>query len=154
MRLSDYSLAALFAALAGYVAITAWGFPKMPGMTVGPGLFPIALSIALAIACGVLAFQGRARPAMPTEGLVVAPGAKRRVAAVVGSCGAFGLGSVLGFVPATALALGWLMLAFGVRARFAVPFAIGFAVVVDIAFVRVLRIPLPLGLMGDWGGWL
>jgi putative tricarboxylic transport membrane protein len=150
VRLSDYSLAALFAALAGYVAITAWGFPTMPGMRVGPGLFPIALSIALAIACAVLALQARARTAPATETAPAAPGAPRRVIALAGSCGVFGLGGVLGFVPATALALGWLMQAFGVRWRFAVPFAIFFAVVVDIVFVRVLRIPLPLGA---WGGW-
>lgn len=154
MRLSDYTLAALFLGLAGYVAIAAWGFPTMPGMRVGPGLFPIGLALALALTCVVLALQGRARNVSTPELGPVASGARARVFAVLGSCGAFGLGDTLGFVPATALALGWLMIAFGVRWRFAVPFAIGFAVLVDIAFVRVLRIPLPLGFLGDFGGWL
>ncbi len=158
MRISDRLWALVFAVLGTAIIIEASSFPRLAGMSVGPGLFPIALSGALLVSAVLLlvsSFKDRGQPWLVWPRELREPAALWRISAVFGSCMLFaGLGKTLGFVIVGILALGWLLLAFGVRASRAVPIAVLMVVAIDLFLVRVMRIPLPTGVLTDFGGWL
>lgn len=163
MRVDDRIWAVALIALAAAIMLVASGFPRPAGMAVGPGLFPIVLSAALIGASVLLALNARlqARTGDTQPGLIVLPPELRerrpwwRVFAVLGSCLLFALlGQTLGFLIVGILSLGWLLVAFGTRPGPAALIAIVAVVVIDLFLVRVMRIPLPLGVMSTFGGWL
>lgn len=159
MRINDFLLAGLLAALALYTLIQAMSFPHLAGMQVGPGLFPAVLASALLLAVAALVL-GNWREAVRSPWMTFSfpardPRGWLRAAAVVTASGLFAVaGASLGFMVVAVLSLGGLLLAFGVKWRTAVPLTIILVVAIDILFVRVLRIPLPLGIAQPFGGWL
>lgn len=154
---SDRWIALVLAVLAIAIFVTSRNFPTMAGLAVGPGLFPMVLSVALLAACGLLALQEKPNaPAAPTE---EAPPRHRlglwRMLAVLAACALFaGLGKVLGFVIVGFLSVAGLMLAFGVRLWQALLISGSAVLLLNLFFVKVMRIPLPLGVLAPLGGWL
>jgi putative tricarboxylic transport membrane protein len=159
MRLDDRILGAVLVLISGLIILESLTFPKLASMSVGPSLFPIVLSVALGIG-GILLAVSRQLSPEPTVWFQLPEGQRHakawlRVAAVFGSCILFAaFGQTLGFVIVGCLALLWLLLAFGVKPSLAVIIALVVVFVIDIFLVRVMRIPLPLGILSSLGGWL
>jgi putative tricarboxylic transport membrane protein len=161
MRTPDFIISVLLASLAIAIIAMAGQFPTLAGLSVGPGLFPIVLASALLICAGLLGVQARAsRGAMSSahtevETTTPHPKAVIRFLAVVAACALFaGLGSVLGFVIVGILSLVILMLAFGVTPMRATTISAVTVILLDLFFVKVMRIPLPLGVLAPLAGWL
>jgi putative tricarboxylic transport membrane protein len=162
MRIPDLVIAAVLGALSISIILTASSFPRLAGLSVGPGLFPIVLAGALMLCSALLALEAFAgKPALKPSGegevepVEAHPAARRRFFAVIVACAIFaGLGQTLGFVIVGILALALLMLAFGVSSPRALTISIIAVVLLDLFFVHVMRIPLPLGVLAPLGGWL
>lgn len=159
MRFNERLLALALLGLAVFVILEAMKFPRMAGMAVGPGLFPIVLASALAVAATLqLATAWRATRSVPA--VIIDPDVRNvpsllRALAVFASCALFaGLGQSLGFIIVGILALGMLLLAFGVRWPLAIAITLILVIGLNLFFVRVMRIPLPLGPLDIFGKWL
>lgn len=161
MRIDDRLWAVFFILMAVTIIIVASGYPRLAGMSVGPGLFPIVLGSALICASLMLVLESLSRAAAEPDRskLITLPPelSDRRtwfkVSTVVASCALFALfGRSLGFVIVGVLALGALLLAFGTRPGLAAVIAVLTVLAIDIFFVRVMRIPLPSGLLSAWNG--
>lgn len=159
MLSSDRWIALALAVLAIAVFAAAFSFPAMAGLAVGPGLFPMVLSMALLAAAGMLALQPQeksAAPAQPDEAPQPRhPQGGLRLLAVLAACALFaGLGKTLGFVIVGFFAVAGLMVAFGVAMGRALVISGLTLVVINLFFVKVMRIPLPPGLLAPLSGWL
>jgi putative tricarboxylic transport membrane protein len=159
MRINERLLALALIMLAGLVIWEASTFPRLAGMAIGPGLFPVVLASALAIGAALMVATSwqrtRGVPLVAIDPDVRNKQSLLRAAAVFASCALFAaFGKSLGFVIVGTLALGGLLLAFGVRWKLAGIITVILIVTVDIFFVRVMRIPLPLGPLDFLGNWL
>jgi putative tricarboxylic transport membrane protein len=154
VKLNDAVFGALFIALGAAVLFGVQGFPKIPGQPVGPALFPGIIATGLCVAGAVLLVQGWHRrrsagePWLAWEPWVRSP---RHVAAL-----AVLLGSVLlyifaaqavGFLPLATLILAVLFMVLRVPPGRAVLIAVIAALVVHFAFYKLLRVPLPWGVL-------
>lgn len=159
MRFNDRLLALVLLGLSAFVIWEAMSFPRMAGMAVGPGLFPIVLASALAVAAALLLATTwqttRSVPAITIDPEVRNTSSVLRALAVFASCALFaGFGQSLGFIIVGILALGMLLLAFGVRWPLAAAITVVLVIGLNLFFVRVMRIPLPLGPLDVFGRWL
>lgn len=162
MRIPDLVIAAVLGVLSISIIVAASSFPRLAGLSVGPGLFPIVLASVLLLCSALLAIRafapGPASPPTDEEDVVpleMHPMARRRFFAVIVACAIFaGLGQILGFLIVGILALALLMLAFGVSPVRALTISIIAVVLLQLFFVHVMRIPLPLGVLAPLGGWL
>lgn len=126
------------------------GYPAMPGQKFGPAWFPGLIAVGL-IVCGALLAAQAMRRAGP---LFVPPqwmGEARPLAGVAGVIGgllfyyfaADALGFYLTALPLLAL---WMRL-LGASWRVTLPVAVVATVVIHLSFYKLLRIPLPWGLL-------
>ncbi len=144
------------AGLAALGAVVLWhiqGFPSMPGQKFGPAWFPGLIAIGL-IACGaVLVSQGvrgqaRAGPwiALPDWTRRVRP--RTGVTAVIGGLLLYVLAAdTLGFHIAGLALLTLWMRVLGASWRTTLAVAAIATVVIHLAFYKLLRIPLPWGIL-------
>lgn len=159
MRFNERLLALALLGLSAFIIREAMSFPRMAGMAVGPGLFPIVLASALAVAATLLLATSwhatRSVPAIAFDPEVRNASSVLRALAVFASCALFaGFGQSLGFIIVGILALGILLLAFGVRWHLAATITLILVIALNLFFVRVMRIPLPLGPLDVFGKWL
>jgi putative tricarboxylic transport membrane protein len=152
MKLNDAVSGLLLLALGAAVLVAVQGYPKIPGQPVGPALFPGLIAAGLCI-CGVLlvarGWRQRAEQAwFAWDDWVRSP---RHVLALVVL-----LGSVvfyvfaadkLGFLPTATLILLALFLVLRVPPGRAVLIAVIAVFVVHFAFYKLLRVPLPWGVL-------
>jgi putative tricarboxylic transport membrane protein len=146
--LAGAALAALGAAVLWHIQV----FPPMPGQKYGPAWFPGLVAIGL-IVCGALLVVARLRAATP-QALFALPEWTRRarpvasVASVIAGLLLYvAVVDVLGFhITAAALLLAWSRL-LGASWRLAVPVSLAAAVVIHLAFYKLLKVPLPWGLL-------
>ena len=139
-RLSGSVLTALGAA-------TAWGgslLPPVPGQDVGPAAFPMVIGFGL-VACGVLialgigqSFEVEEAPEPLTWRVLVPPGLLVFYVLAANS---------LGFLLTAAAMVLAASLALGARPRLALAMAIIAPPLVHLAFYKLLRVPLPAGLL-------
>lgn len=144
----DRTAGAALAGLGTLVVWTARAFPAVPGQKVGAGFLPTLVGIGLVI-CGVLLVLRRARADAEADAAEPVPLARYGAAAIV-------LASLLGYVL-FADGLGFLVvaplmvlagcLAFGTGWRAALLWSIGGSLVVHFAFYKLLRVPLPWGVL-------
>jgi putative tricarboxylic transport membrane protein len=143
------------AALVALGAVLLWhiqGFPPMPGQKYGPAWFPGLIAGGLVI-CGTLLIASRLRAAT-SEPLFSLPEWTRRARPVVSVASVIaGLlfyvfaVDALGFhITAGALLLAWSRL-LGASWRLALPVSIAATVVIHLAFYKLLKVPLPWGLL-------
>lgn len=134
-------------------AVILWhvqGFPPMPGQKYGPALFP-GLIAAGFLACGaILAVQG-ARAGTPWLALGGWTRRARPLAAFVSVIVGLAMYVLavdrLGFhITGFALLAGW-MLVLGVRMRTVLAVSVIAPIVIHLAFYKLLRIPLPWGVL-------
>ncbi len=151
MKLNDAIFGLLLLALGSAVLFAIQGFPKIPGQPVGPALFPGLIASGLCI-CGVLLVARGLR--QPRQAWLVFDDwvrSGRHVAALLVL-----LGSVVFYIAAAErlgffLTAGIILLAMFRVLRVpwgrAVLIAVVATLVVHFAFYKLLRVPLPWGVL-------
>ena len=156
MKLNDALWGALLVLLGAVLVVHVQSFPRIPGQSVGPGLFPGALGVGLAV-CGLLLLARglRARAAqrdcaewVTWPAWARAPRQRLGFAVLVG-VNVFYLLAVdrLGFVLTGTLYLAALMWVLRVKAVRIVPIALILTLLIHYAFYKLLRVPLPWGVL-------
>lgn len=163
MRLSDRSTGLFISILGGAAAYAGSRLPPVPGQQVGPNVFPLVIGLGLCF-CGLLiafgigsrfeqeaeadlaahsdqpAEQPSGASRSPLYGLrvLLPPAALVFYALVVDTAGFFLTAAAMILVAA---------LAFGARLRLAVTMAIVAPIGIHLIFYKLLRVPLPPGLV-------
>jgi putative tricarboxylic transport membrane protein len=154
MKINDAIFGAIFAVLGAVVLVHVQSFPTIPGQQYGPGLFPGTVAAGFLV-CGILLIASGLRH---REGGWIAVGEWMRVPRRVYAFAVVVLGIVLyvlvaehvGFlIVAPLLLLAWLR-AFGVTWRASLVTAVVATLVIWYAFYRLLRVPLPWGVLTPW----
>jgi len=151
VKLNDAVFGLLLVVL-GAAVLAVQGYPKIPGQPVGPALFPGLIAAGLCI-CGVLLIASgwRARgdePWLVWEDWVRSPRHVLAFAVLVGAILFYILvADRLGFLPTAALVLMALFLVLKVPPGRAVLIAAIAVLVVHFAFYKLLRVPLPWGVL-------
>ena len=161
MRLSDRITGGVLVGLGAIAVYGASFLPPIPGQQIGPSIFPTVVGCGLAL-CGFLIALGVGRRfedeaeadlALHQDAATAEPPQDGRLAALkplvpIGAIVFYVLTvNTLGFIPVAALMVG--VTAYALRAP--IWLAIGMAVVappfVHLAFYKLLRVPLPDGLL-------
>jgi putative tricarboxylic transport membrane protein len=150
MKVNDAAVGAVLAALGLVILWHIQGFPEMPGQKFGPAWFPGIVAAGLAV-CGTILVLRGARSGAPV--FVMGSWARRRrpligfVSVIVGLVAYVMISNPLGFhITSIALLLAWLRI-LGTRWQVALPVAILAPIVIHLAFYKLLRIPLPWGVL-------
>lgn len=153
MRIHDSLIGGVLLVLSLAVLWHIQSFPPAPGQDFGPAVFPGLAACGLALSSAVLMVQGfREKQAWLLLGDGLRSG--RHVAAfllVIGSMIFYILLSdIVGFILCSVLVLVLLQWACGVRLGAAVLVAIVATLVIHACFYKLLRVPLPWGLLQGW----
>jgi putative tricarboxylic transport membrane protein len=146
VRRVDRWLGLALGALAGAVIWTSRGFPAVPGQKIGAGFLPGLVGVGLLMCAAVLVVrslrgdESAGEPARRTRRLAPAAAVATIVLYVA-------LAERIGFLLLVPPMLFGLLLAFEVRPRAALAWAIGGTLVVHLAFYKLLRVPLPWGVL-------
>ncbi len=155
MKFNDIIWGALLVAFGGVLFVHAQGFPTIPSQKVGPSALPMVLALGLGL-CGVLlCLRGwRERLAGRGGNWVELPAwfaSRPQVQAVSVLLGVnlFYLlaADKLGFVITGSIYLWGLMAVLRVRPSRALPAAIVMTLLIHYAFYKLLRVPLPWGVL-------
>jgi putative tricarboxylic transport membrane protein len=160
MRLPDQVTGLFLIALGAAAAYGGSRLPPVPGQPVGPNVFPIVVGVGLClcgtlIACGIgrrfeneaeadLAIIGGAKDAPSERGalfglrVLIPPALLLFYFAAVDR---------LGFIATAAIVVFIAALALGAKLRLALPLAVLAPIAVHLVFSRLLRVPLPAGLV-------
>ena len=156
MKLNDAVWGALFILLAVSLLVHVQSFPKIPGQNIGPALFPGIIAVGLAVCGALLIVKGlavRAQGPHHARWLTFAPwvGSPRHVLAffAVVAVNVFYIVLVdrLGFIPTAMIYLAVLFAVFGVSPRWNVPIALAVTLLIHFSFYKLLKVPLPWGLL-------
>ncbi|HKU08107.1 MAG TPA: tripartite tricarboxylate transporter TctB family protein [Bradyrhizobium sp.] len=157
MRLPDRVTGLFLVGLGAAAAYGGWRLPPVPGQPVGPNVFPLVIGIGLAL-CGlaiafgighsfeeeeeIIPFEGGEAPAPRGKlyGLraLLPPALLLFYVAVADRVGFILTAAIIVFVTATAL---------GARWRLALPLTVLAPIVIHLIFSKLLRVPLPIGLL-------
>jgi putative tricarboxylic transport membrane protein len=163
MQLSDRVTGLFMVALGGLAAYGGSRLPPVPGQQIGPDVFPLVVGIGLAVCGGMIAFgighhyeeEAEADLAKITIATQTANAPSERrwwrglKALVPPGLLIFYVLAVdrLGFLPTAAVMVLITSLALGARLRLAIAMAIGAPLAVYLVFLKLLRVPLPSGLL-------
>jgi putative tricarboxylic transport membrane protein len=156
VKLNDAVWGALFLLLSATILFHIRNFPTIPGQNVGPALFPGVIATALGVCALLLIARGIAvRRSGGDRAQWVAfdgwLGSPRHVLAfllvIAVNVLYILLVDKLGFILTAIVYLGVLFAAFGVRPRWILPIAIVVTLGIHYSFYKLLRVPLPWGLL-------
>lgn len=154
MKFDDTIWGVLLAALGAAVLLYVQGFPRIPGQNVGPAMFPGVLGAALLVSGLLLAVRGMRTRRQLAGAWWQAPVWLRSppqllAFAVLVGVNLFYLLAVgrLGFVIVAFVYLLALMWVLQVRFAKAVPVALVMTLAIHYAFYKLLRVPLPWGVL-------
>ena len=156
MKINDAIWGALLLLLSVAILIHIQSFPNIPGQKIGPSLFPGFIAAGLAtcavalIATGLAAHRGDGKQAAWIDGEPWMRSPRHIVAlALVIGVNVFYilLVDVLGFIPTGVIYLAALFAVFGVRTRWILPLALIVTLAIHYSFYKLLRVPLPWGLL-------
>ena len=152
MKLNDAVFGAVLLALGAWVLFGVQGFPKIPGQPVGPALFPGLIAVGLCACGAMLVWSGlRERPRgawIAWDDWVRSPRHVLALAVLLGSIVFYIAASKwLGFLPTAMLILLAMLLVLRVPPGRAVLIALVATLVVHFAFYKLLRVPLPWGVL-------
>ena len=156
MKLSDTIWGVLLLLLSAVVLWHIQSFPPMPGQRFGPAVFPGATASGLAVCALLLIAKGLAARRVAGEEHVwgsLAPWTRspRHLAAfaLVIGVNAFYIfvSTPLGFIPTAIAYLAALFLVFDVRGRWILPLAVLMTLGIHYAFYKLLKVPLPWGIL-------
>jgi putative tricarboxylic transport membrane protein len=157
MRLPDRFTGLFLVGLGVAAAYGGWRLPPVPGQPVGPNVFPLVIGIGLAL-CGlaiafgightfeeeeeIIPFEGGEAPAPQGKlyGLraLLPPALLLFYVVVADHVGFILTAAIIVYVTATAL---------GARWKLALPLTVGAPIVIHLIFSKLLRVPLPIGLL-------
>lgn len=163
MRLSDRVTGLATFVLGAVAAYAGSRLPNVPGQQVGPNVFPMVIGIGLCL-CGLgIALRIGHSFEEEAEADLAAHSDQPTEAEVARSHGfLFGFRALvppallvayallvdrLGFYVTAALMILVTAFAFGARPRLAVPLALAAPVLIHLVFYKLLRVPLPAGLV-------
>jgi len=152
MKLNDAIFGFLFILLGGAVLAAIQGYPKIPGQPVGPALFPGLIAVGLCVCGALLVVRGWRQRTEQTwfawDDWVRSPRHVAALAVLLGSIVFYILAAnALGFLlTATAILLA-LFLVLRVPPGRAVLIAVIAVLVIHFAFYKLLRVPLPWGVL-------
>ena len=151
MQLSDRITGGVLVALGGAAAWYGSRLPAVPGQDVGPAAFPMVIGFGL-IACGALVALGIGQSFEAPDSDEAPPGSRlmRGLRVLVPPLLLlFYVIAVerIGFLPTAAIMVFCGALALGARLSLAVPMAVVAPLLVHLAFYKLLRVPLPDGLI-------
>ena len=152
MKLNDAVFGLLLMVLGAAVLAAVRGYPNIPGQPVGPALFPGLIAAGLCI-CGVLLVargwrQRGEQRWLAWDDWVHSPRHALALAVLIGAIVFYILASErLGFLITASVILLALFLVLRVPPSRAVPIAIIATLVVHFAFYKLLRVPLPWGVL-------
>jgi len=156
MKVNDAVWGALLMLLAAALLVHIQSFPTIPGQKIGPALFPGTIAVGLAVCAVMLIFKGvsRHRAGGPHAAWIEADTwvrSPRQLLAFVAviAVNVFYILAVdwLGFIPVAVIYLSLLFAVFRVRATWIVPLALVVTLVIHYAFYKLLKVPLPWGLL-------
>jgi putative tricarboxylic transport membrane protein len=156
MKLNDAVWGALLLLLAAAVLVHVQSFGTIPGQKYGPAIFPGLVACGIAICAVLLIWNGvtaRTASGAPEPWLTLAPWTRsgRHVLAFALAIGVnvfyILLVDTLGFIPTGVVYLAVLFAAFGVRPAWILPVAILMTLAIHTAFYKLLKVPLPWGLL-------
>ena len=155
MKLSDAVFGLLLLALGAAVIAIVSSYPTIAAQRVGPALFPRLIAIGLVIGGLILIVRGwRARATVPWirfEPWVHSP---RHVAGALGVIGSVVFYIVaanwLGFLLTSLIILSVLFRLFGVALGRSIVIAAIATFVIHFAFYKLLRVPLPWGVLTNY----
>jgi putative tricarboxylic transport membrane protein len=152
VKLNDAVFGFLLMLLGAAVLIAIQGYPKIPGQPVGPALFPGLIAAGLCIGGVLLMARGwRERATQPWLAWDAWVRSPRHILALVVLLGSVVLyilaADQLGFLIVAPLILAALMLVLGVPPLRAVTIALLAALLIHFAFYKLLRVPLPWGVL-------
>jgi putative tricarboxylic transport membrane protein len=154
VKLNDAVFGALLLALGAAVLFAIQGFPNIPGQPVGPALFPGIIAGGLCITGAVLLMQGWLRgqrvgePWLEWEPWVRSTRHVAGLAVLLGSVFLYIFAApTLGFLPTATIILAALFIVLRVPLGRALLIAVVASLVVHFAFYKLLRVPLPWGVL-------
>ena len=156
MKLNDALWGALLMLFGGALLLHVQGFPRIPGQSVGPALFPGVLAVGLAAGGLLLVVRGLRARAAGGDGSAwwawpawAYASRQRRAFLILVGVNVFYVMAIdrLGFVLTGTIYLAALMWSLRVRLARAVPMAIVLTLLVHYAFYKLLRVPLPWGVL-------
>jgi putative tricarboxylic transport membrane protein len=150
VRRIDRAIGVALALLAAVVLWTSRSFPAVPGQKVGAGFLPAIVGAGLLV-CGIGLVLRSARSsgaAGDGGGSGEATGPVGPALVVLGGVlGYILLADRLGFLIVAPLVLMTAFRALGISWRASVPWALAGTLVVHVAFYKLLRVPLPWGVL-------
>jgi putative tricarboxylic transport membrane protein len=161
MHLSDRITGLFLIALGGVAAYAGSRLPPVPGQQVGPNVFPMVVGIGLGL-CGTLIALGVGRRLEAEAEAELAAHSDETAAPVQATAWWRGLAVLvppgllvfyvlaverLGFLATAATLVLVTAAALGARLRLALPLALVAPVLVHLVFSKLLRVPLPQGLI-------
>ncbi len=155
MKLSDAVFGLLLLALGAAVIAVVSSYPTIPAQRVGPSLFPGLIAVGLVIGGLILIVRGwRERGTVPWVRFEPWVRSPRHVAGVLGVIGSviFYIVAVdwLGFFLTSLLILTISFRLFGVALGRSILIAAIATFVIHFAFYKLLRVPLPWGLLTNY----
>jgi putative tricarboxylic transport membrane protein len=156
VKLNDAVWGALLLLFSAVLVMHVQSFPKIPGQQVGPALFPGILGVALGVCSVLLIIKGLAARRDAGERaawVALEPWTRDRryVLAFIVTLGVnvFYILVVdrLGFIVTGTLYLVAMFWVFGVPRKWVLPIAILVTLVIHYAFYKLLRVPLPWGVL-------
>jgi putative tricarboxylic transport membrane protein len=156
VKINDAVMGALLLILASAIGIYVSGFPGMSGQRYGAALFPGMIAAGLA-ACGALLLARGVREKAPAFEFAPWTREATLVANFALVCGAllFYVFAVetLGFMVTGFLLLLALFLKLGVRPLTSIVVAPVAVLVIQLLFYKLLKVPLPWGILDFMAGW-
>jgi putative tricarboxylic transport membrane protein len=152
LKLNDAVFGLLLMALGGAVLFAVQGYPKIPGQPVGPALFPGIVAAGLCI-CGVLLVargwrRRREQRWLAWDDWVRSPRHVLALAVLLGAIVFYiAVADKLGFLPTATIILLALLLVLRVPPVRAIVVAVIAVLLVHTAFYKLLKVPLPWGLL-------
>ena len=151
MQLSDRITGGVLVALGGAAAWYGSHLPAVPGQDVGPAAFPMVIGFGL-IACGALVALGIGQSfeapdtGQPPPGSRLMRGLRVLVPPLLLIFYVLAVERI-GFLPTAAIMVFCGALTLGARLSLAAPMAVVAPLLVHLAFYKLLRVPLPDGLI-------
>ena len=163
MQLSDRVTGSFMVALGGLSAYGGSLLPPVPGQQIGPNVFPMVVGVGLVICGGMIALGiGRSYEEEAEADLAKIMSADETAVDEGPISWWLGLKALLppallvfyvlavdmlGFLPTAAVIVLITSTALGARLMLAVPVALGAPLFVNLVFAKLLRVPLPSGLL-------
>ncbi len=159
MLLSDKITGGVVAVLGGLAFVYGSQLPPVPGQQVGPSAFPMVIGSGLVLCGGLIMFgighrfeevaEAELAEHSAPEQLQPLPPWRNWLALLPPVLLAFYalVSERLGFLPTAAIMVLVASLAFGAKPKLAVPLAVLAPVIINLIFLKLLRVPLPGGLL-------